>query len=101
MKKRLFLFALALCFSFMAVAAPGDTTWVQANNTQFTHYGTFDSTITFPSSGTTYRKIYMIFTLGKYMCPAGSTYCGDWDYTVQNYLMTPGGDTLEIGRLIT
>src|SRR5206468_546966 len=52
-----------------------------------------------PSSGTTYRNIYMVLTLGKYTCP-GSV-CGDWDYTVQNYLMTPGGDTLELGRLIT
>jgi len=49
----------------------------------------------------------MIFTLGKYSCP-GYTYgtgsvpwCGDWDYTVLNYLMTPGGDTMELGRLIT
>ena len=101
MKKYLYLFAIAFTLSQTIQAAPGDTTWVQANNVEFTHYGNFDTTITFPSPGTTYRRIYMILTLGKYMCPAGSTYCGDWDYTVQNYLMTPGGDTLELGRLIT
>ena len=103
MKKCLMLLFAVLCINFYAKAAPGDTTWVQANNTELTYYNNYDTTINFPalSPTTTYRKIYMIFTLGKYMCPAGSTYCGDWDYTVQNFLMTPGGDTLEIGRLIT
>ena len=46
-------------------------------------------------------KIIMIFTLGKYSCPAGTQYCADWDYTVQNFLMTKTGDTVELGRLIT
>ena len=112
MKKGLYALVALVCLSLSSKAAPGDTTWVQANNVNLTYYGTFDTTITFPSPGTSYRKIYMIFTLGKYMCagynPAnpgtgtGETgWCGDWDYTVQNYLMTPGGDTLELGRLIT
>jgi len=104
MKKYYFFLLAALCVVTSLKAAPGDTTWVQANNTHFTHYGKFDTTIQFPPAGTSYRKIYMIFTLGKYMCPGypGSTeYCGDWDYTVLNYLMTPGGDTLELARLIT
>ena len=107
MKKYLYLLSAFLFISLSSKAAPGDTTWVQANNTQLTYYGNFDTTITFPAPGTSYRKIYMIFTLGKYMCP-GYTYgtgsvpwCGDWDYTVMNYLMTPGGDTLELGRFIT
>ena len=101
MKKYLYLLSAFLFISLSSKAIPGDTTWVQANNTQLTYYGNFDTTITFPAPGTTYRRIYMIFTLGKYTCPAGSTYCGDWDYTVLNYLMTPGGDTLELGRLIS
>ncbi|MFI5195634.1 MAG: peptide-N-glycosidase F-related protein [Chitinophagales bacterium] len=107
MKKYLCLLFIASIINLASKANPGDTTWVQANNTQLTYYGNFDTTITFPAPGTSYRKIYMIFTLGKYMCP-GYTYgtgavpwCGDWDYTVMNYLMTPGGDTLELGRLIT
>jgi Peptide-N-glycosidase F, C terminal/Secretion system C-terminal sorting domain len=101
MKKIFLLLFSCLLLSGMGYALPGDTTWVQATNTEFTHYGNFDTTIAFPNPGGTYRRVYMIFTLGKYMCPAGSSYCGDWDYTVTNYLMTPGGDTLEISRLIT
>ena len=103
MKKLLYLLFAALTFGSSAYAAPGDTTWVQANITYLDGYGTYDSTVTFPTpaSGVTYRNIYMIFTLGKHMCPAGSTWCGDWDYTVLNYLMTPGGDTMELGRFIT
>ena len=104
MKKYHFLLLAAFCIAVSAKAVPGDTTWIQANNTEFTHYGSFDTTINFPAPGLPYRKIYMIFTLGKYMCPGYGTtteYCGDWDYTVQNYLMTPSGDTLELGRLIT
>ena len=103
MKKYVYLLAAFLAFgaSFAAKAAPGDTTWVQANISQLSWYGNYDTSITFPSGSTTYRRIYMIFTLGKYMCPSGSTYCGDWDYTLENFLMTPGGDTLELGRLIS
>jgi hypothetical protein len=101
MKKYLCLLALVVFSGMQLKAAPGDTTWVYAHDVQLPGYGAYDSTVTFPSPGTTYRKIFMIFTLGKYVCPGSPTYCGDWDYTVQNYLMTPGGDTLELGRLIT
>jgi Peptide-N-glycosidase F, C terminal/Secretion system C-terminal sorting domain len=101
MKKSFLLVLLALSFGFASKALPGDTIWVQANICNLTYYGNYDTVINFPSPGTTYRKVYMIFTLGKYVCPAGSTYCGDWDYTVTNYLMTPAGDTMEIARLIT
>ncbi len=101
MKKYLYLLLFALCCNTVSKAAPGDTTWVQANNVDLPWYGSYDTSIVFPTAGKSYRAIYMIFTLGKYMCPAGSTYCGDWDYTVQNYLITPGGQSYEIGRLIT
>lgn len=100
-KNIFFAFFGLVIMSATANAAVGDTTWVQANNTQLSWYGNYDTTVNFPTSGTTYRRIYMIFTLGKYTCPSGSTYCGDWDYTVQNFLYTPGGDSLELGRLIT
>jgi hypothetical protein len=97
--KILFL-ALSMGF-FSANASPGDTTWVQAqNDVQLNYYNKFDALVTFPGGTTTYRKIIMVFTLGKYQCPAGTQYCGDWDYTVQNYLMT-ATDTLELSRLIT
>ena len=101
MKKYVFVLLAVLMMSTSLKAAPGDTTWVQANIAQLSYYNNYDTLVHFPAPGTSYRKIYMIFTLGKYMCPAGSTYCGDWDYTVLNYLMTPGGDTLELARLIT
>jgi hypothetical protein len=105
MRKFLLLCFAILCVNLSAKATAGDTTWVQANNVQLGNYDSnYDTSIVFPASGT-YRKIYMIVTLGKYMCPgypsSSVPYCGDWDYTIQNYLMTPGGDTLEIGRLIT
>ncbi len=101
MKKYFILLCSAICFAFSSHAATGDTTWVQANIAQLSWYGNYDSTINFPNTGVSYRKILMIFTLGKYVCPSGSTWCGDWDYTVMNYLMTPLGDTLELGRFIT
>jgi len=96
-----FIVLAGLVFTSGAHAAPGDTTWVQAqNNVQLDYYNDFDAAVTFPSGSVSYRKIIMVFTLGKYQCPAGTQYCGDWDYTVQNYLMTPT-DTFELSRLIT
>ncbi len=102
MKHFFILLFSALIFN-NANAAPGDTTWVQAQVVQ--QLGAtpknFDTTVNFPSGATKYRKIIMVFTLGKYSCPPGSTYCADWDYTVTNYAMNAAGDTVEIGRLIT
>jgi hypothetical protein len=100
MRRILFAMLVAVCSAVGAKAAPGDTTWVQANNVNLDYYNNFDSAITFPTTGTSYRKVLMIFTLGKYTCATGSTWCGDWDYTVQNFVMTPT-DTFELGRLIT
>ncbi len=94
-----FLFSL-FCGS-QADAAPGDTTWVQAqNDVQLTYYNDYDAAVSFPTGAVTYRKIIMVFTLGKYQCPGTEQYCGDWDYTIQNYLFTPT-DTIELSRLIT
>ena len=100
-KKHLYLLlTLLFCWS-AAQAANGDTTWVQANRVRLTYYNNYDTTVAFPSGAVSYRKVYMVFTLGKYQCPAGTQYCGDWDYTVQNFFMSPRGDTVELGRLIT
>ena len=99
-----YFFVLALFFlcSFNpANAAVGDTTWVQSFHGDFTNPGAFDTTIKFPDGSVTYRKIYMIITIGEYTCPGGSQYCHQWDYDVENYVMTPRGDTLELGRFIT
>ena len=102
MKKQLYLFVIALLFLSVKVSANvGDTTWVQSFHGQFTQYGNFDTAVTFPNGSVSYRKIYMIFTLGEYNCSAGSQYCHQWDYDVENYVMTPAGDTLELARFIT
>jgi len=112
MKKYFCLLLVALCLNAAVKAAPGDTTWVQANINNLSWYGNYDTTVAFPANGKTYRNIFMIFTLGKYMCPGynpayagtgagGTGWCGDWDYTVQNYLVMPNGKNLELGRFIT
>ncbi|MGC4058030.1 MAG: peptide-N-glycosidase F-related protein [Chitinophagaceae bacterium] len=101
MKKLLCAAALGF-FSMVAKAAPGDTTWVQAHYGKWLdYYNNFDTTVKFPDGTTKYRKIIMVFTLGKYACPGTPTYCSDWDYTVQTFLMNKRGDSLELGRLIT
>lgn len=95
-------------------ANPGDTTIVQAQNlTQLPNYGNYDTPVTFPNGSVTYRKVIMEFTLGKYACPGynpndpGETsqghtgWCADWDYDVHLMAMIPGGDTMELARMIT
>ncbi len=107
MKRILLILIAVLSLNAALQAAPGDTTIVQANIANLSWYGNYDTTLVFPHTGVTYRKIIMVFTLGKYTCP-GYTYgsgavpwCGDWDYTVLNYLIKPNGETFELGRLIT
>ncbi len=102
MMKRLCMLLAAFSAVFTANAAIGDTTWVQAqNDVQMPNFGNYDSPVSFPDGSVSYRKIVMVVTLGKYQCPGNPQYCGDWDYTFQTFLMTPNGDTLELGRLIT
>jgi Peptide-N-glycosidase F, C terminal/Secretion system C-terminal sorting domain len=102
MRKYFYLPALFLCGLFNSLnAAVGDTTWVQSFHGDFTNYGAFDTGVVFPEGSVTYRKIYMIITIGEYNCVAGSQYCHQWDYDIENYVMTPRGDTLELGRFIT
>ncbi len=102
MKKILCAALACLSLAGIANAAPGDTTWVQAqNNIQLTAYGAFDAPVVFPSGANSYRKIYMVFTMGEYVCPGSPQYCHQWDYDVHNIIMTPAGDTMEISRFIT
>jgi len=102
MKKQFYLFVIATFSLIYTVNANvGDTTWVQSFHGDFTHYGAYDTGVVFPSLSGTYRKIYIIITIGEYNCPAGSQYCHQWDYDVENYVMTPAGDTLELARFIT
>lgn len=100
--KRLLALIPALLLAAFSYAAPGDTTKVQSfAGLQINHYGAFDTTVEFPDGSVSYRKVLMTFTLGKYQCPGNPQYCGDWDYDVHMFVMTPGGDTLEMGRFIT
>jgi hypothetical protein len=100
--KKIYASMIALLGAFTAsYANPGDTTWVQANTVQMDNYNNFDAPVAFPNGSVTYRKILMVFTLGQYNCPAGSQYCHQWDYDVHNSVITPGGDTVELSRLIT
>src|SRR6185437_3426192 len=98
MKKIILTIITALSVSLYA--APGDTTWVQANIVHLNNYNNFDTAVAFPNGSTSYRKILMMFTLGEYNCPTGSQYCHQWDYTVTNYVMTKT-DTVELSRFIT
>lgn len=103
MKKLFYTLSLLLGGS-TAFAAPGDTTVVQSfatkplNKSGF--YGEYDTTVQFPNGSQSYRNIYMTLKLGKYNC-GGARPCAEWDYTLQCLLMTPGGDTVELGRMIT
>lgn len=112
--KKFYAFALMLTGSVMAACAnEGDTTIVQAHaGQQLSWYENYDTAVTFPDGSLSYRKVIMEVTLGKYACEgydpnnpgegANNTgWCGDWDYDVHILAMVPGGDTMELGRLIT
>ena len=102
MKRQLLVIGLLCSLCIHVSATAGDTAWVQAQRDVWMDwYNDFDTAVQFPDGTASYRKIEMIFTLGKYACPGSPQYCSDWDYTVQVFVMTPGGDTLELGRLIT
>ena len=102
MKRILFVAAALFCYLSTVQAAPGDTTVVQAHyNIQMTHHGNFDTTVIFPDETKKFRKIIMVYTLGRYSCPGNPQYCGDWDYTISTHIRTKNGDTMEIGRLIS
>ncbi len=103
MKRAILLFLFAALGQLTVGAATGDTTLVQAHSDIWlgASPGNFDTTVKFPDGSVGYRRIMMVFTLGKYQCPGSPQYCGDWDYTVNTYLMTKTGDTVELGRLIT
>lgn len=103
-KKIILVLLFAELMNIPAFANPGDTTWVTVYNARrLGHYGDFDTTAVFPT-GKRYRKIRLHYILGRYACPAGTQYCGSWDYTTKLYVMPPansGKDTVEIARVIT
>lgn len=94
------LFLLALLAPEIK-ANPGDTTWVTLySDRKITQYGNYDTTAVLPT-GKTFRKIRLHYILGRYACPAGTQYCGSWDYTTHLYAKPAGADTMEIARVIT
>jgi hypothetical protein len=104
MKLQLALFFLL--FNTMLHAAPGDTTIVVGHqNVQMTYIGWYDHTVQIPNNGVSYRKAYLEYTYGKYVCPGNPQYCGSWDYIV-NFTLRPyragwNTDSFEIARGIT
>jgi len=101
MKKLLPALLLTALLASDLSANPGDTTWVTIYNLRkITQYGNYDTSAVLPT-GKTYRKIRLHYILGRYACPAGSQYCGSWDYTTHVYARPAGADSVEIARVIT
>ncbi len=101
MKKVLFSFLAIISILSDISANVGDTTWVTIfNNRKITQWGNYDTTSVLPT-GKTFRKIKLHYILGRYACPAGTQYCGSWDYTTQVYAKPTNADTVEIARIIT
>src|ERR1043165_1851168 len=95
LKRALLIFILALFLSPELLANPGDTTWVTVFNLRkLTYHGNYDTSAVFPTNKR-YRKIRLHYILGRYACPAGTQYCGSWDYTTQIYARPQGKDTVE------
>jgi hypothetical protein len=108
-----FLFVAMLFTAARVMAAAGDTTTVVSHTLQIMDWNKFyDSAVTFPDGSTSYKRIMLEFELGKYHCTGynpnnpgegtGQTgWCADWDYDVHVIVMTPSGDTIELGEFIT
>lgn len=115
MKKIYALLLSTFGITLGAQAAVGDTTTIYAHQTQhLSWYQNYDTGVVFPDGSTSYRKVLMTFTLGKYDCGNGynpatagetsqgrSGWCADWDYDLHIMLMKPSGDTLSLGEVIT
>jgi len=94
------LFSLLFFCSTISFASPGDTTVITTSPVlNADHSASYDTLLVLPT--TTYRKIFLIYTLNSHACPAGSTYCHQWDYIGNVTLKTPHGDTIELDRIIT
>jgi Peptide-N-glycosidase F, C terminal/Secretion system C-terminal sorting domain len=100
------LLAICILTSVFAKANIGDTTIVQGHNkVQMTGTTNFDNILQLPNTSKTYRKIFIEYTIGKYVCPGNPQYCGSWDYIV-NFQLHPitglySNDSFEIARVIT
>lgn len=103
-KKVILLLLFAEAFGLSGFSNPGDTTWVTVFNARrLGHYGNYDTSAVFPT-GKRYRKVRLHYILGRYACPAGTQYCGSWDYTTEIRVLPPQNtqkDSVEIARVIT
>ena len=85
MKKIITLFVLSVLISLKSFAAPGDTLVFQA----MTYGSAQDTNLFFPTSGNSYYKILMLYTL---KCnPAQNPACGEWDYLTYTHLYKKTG----------
>lgn len=85
MKKLLLICSLA--FTINAIAGPGDTTKVLAqDHRDMVWYGAYDDVAMFPDGSKTYSQILMHYTMG-----CSSNGCSDWDYTTQIQLLHQTG----------
>jgi hypothetical protein len=106
MKKIIQFTFLLLFLQQLLIAAPGDTTRVPIHVLDsLTWYGTYSRTAQLPTANTSYRKIYLLYTIGRYQCPNGTQYCGQWDYSL-DFVAKPlnpsvSTETFEIARAIT
>ena len=105
--KKIFTLIIFICIFISNVkAAPGDTTIVPVHILDsLTYYGTYTRQAQLPNNNATYRKIFLLYTIGRYQCPAGAQYCGQWDYSL-DFIAKPlnpavSVEEFEIARGIT
>jgi len=95
------LFLALLCSTSTSFAGPGDTTIVSTSPVlNADGSASYDTLIVLPTT-TTYRKIFLVYTVNSHPCAPSSTYCHQWDYIGNVTLKTPYGDTVELARIIT
>jgi hypothetical protein len=93
----------------LAIASPGDTTWVHTFDQDFYNWATpHDATFTFPPPGTPWQKILLTYTIG---CPTSPGDCDPWDRIGYLQALHDTGETdstgtpilepYEIARVIT
>ena len=75
-------------FFFLATqlwSAPGDTTQIRVHDdVDMTWYVRYREKALFPTQGTDFHRVNMVFTLG-----CASSGCSDWDYTVLIKVLHP------------
>ena len=78
-------------FFFLATqlwSAPGDTTQIRVHDdVDMTWYVRYREKALFPTQGTDFHRVNMVFTLG-----CASSGCSDWDYTVLIKVLHPTGE---------